>query len=81
MFRDINTTNTAGIDRLPGIFLTNGANVLVNQLHIFVIFQYIWKNSQVLWKTNVSNYRPNSLLSLLWKVNKQTCFVNKQLNF
>ena len=40
-FRDIDTSKAASIDRLPGGFLKDGANALLNWLQIFEIFQYL----------------------------------------
>ena len=40
ILRDIDTSKAAGIDRLPGRFLKDGANFL-NRLQIFVIFPYL----------------------------------------
>ena len=42
ILRDIDTSKTTGIDRLPGRFLKDGANFLAGiRLQIFVIFQYL----------------------------------------
>ena len=74
--RDIGTSKAAGIDRLPGRFLKNGADVLakpftdISNLSISLnkfssAFRKIFKKGR---KTNVSKYRPISLLPILSKV-------------
>ena len=81
ILRDINTSKAAGIDRLPGRFLKDGANVLAKpvtdicNLSISLNkFPSAFKLAKVKpifkkgRKTNVSNYRPISLLPILSKV-------------
>ena len=79
--RDNDTSKAAGMDRLPGRFLNDGANVLTKPvtdicnfsislnkfLSAFILTKVkpIFKKGQ---KTNVSNYRPISLLPILLKV-------------
>ena len=78
ILRDINTSKAASIDRLPGRFLNDGANVpakaVTDICNLFISlnkFQNafklakikpIFKNGQ---KTNASNYRPISLQPIL----------------
>ena len=45
---DIDTTKSTGIDRLPARFLKDGAILYLNRLQIFVIFEYVRINSQLL---------------------------------
>ena len=89
ILRDIDTSKAAGIDRVPGRFLKDGADVLakpvtnicnlsrtLNKLaRAFKLAKVkpIFKKGR---KTNVSNYRPISLLPILSKVIKKV--VNKQ---
>ena len=79
ILRDINTSKAAGIDRLPGRFLKDGANVLAKPVtdicnlsislnkfpSAFKLAKVIFKKGR---KTNVSNYRPIFLLPILSKV-------------
>ena len=44
----IDTTKSTGIDRLPARFLKDGAILYLNRLQIFVIFEYVRINSQLL---------------------------------
>ena len=79
--RDINTSKAAGIDRLPGRFLKDGADVLAKpvtdncNLSISLNkFTCAFKLAEVKPifkkgpKTNFSNYQPISLLPILSKV-------------
>ena len=91
--RDTDTSKAAGIDRLPGRFLKDGASVLAKlvtdicnvsiSLNKFpsafklAKVKSFFKKGQ---KTNMSNYRPISLLPILSKVIEKL-FTNKQLNF
>ena len=81
ILRDIDTSKAAGIDRLPGRFLKDGANVLAKpvtdicNLSISLNkFPSAFKLAKVKpsfkkgQKTNFSNYRPISLLPILSKV-------------
>ena len=81
ILRDIDTSEAASINRLPGRFLKNGANVLAKpvtdtcNLSISLNkFPSAFKLAKVKpifkrgRKTNVSNYRPISLLPMLSKV-------------
>ena len=81
ILRDINTSKAAGIDRLPGRFLKDGANVLAKPVEDVCNlsiplnkFPSAFKLSKVKLifkkgrKTNVSNYRPISLLPILSKI-------------
>ena len=79
--RDNATSKAAGIDRLPGRFLNDGANVLAKpitdicnlSIHLNK-FPSAFKLAKVKtifkkgWKTNVLNYRLISLLQILLKV-------------
>ena len=81
ILRDIDTSKAAGIDSLPGKFLKDGADVLAKpvtdicnlsiSLNKFpralklAKVKTIFKKDR---KTNVSNYRPISLLRILSKV-------------
>ena len=81
ILRDIDTSKAASIDRLPGRFLNDDANVLAKAVtdicNLFISLNKfpsafklakvkpIFKKGQ---KTNVSNYRPISLLPILSKV-------------
>ena len=81
ILRAIDTSKAAGIDRLPEIFLNNGADVLAKPVTDICNLSIslnkfsrafkvengkpIFKKSR---KTNVSNYRPISLLPILFKV-------------
>ena len=81
ILRDIDTSKAAGIDRLLRRFLKDGANVLakpVTDIYNLSIslskfpstfklakFKPIFKKGR---RTNVSNYRPISLLPILSKV-------------
>ena len=94
ILRDINTSKTAGIDRLPGRFLKDGADVLAKpvtdicnlsiSLNKFpspfklAKVKPVFKKGQ---KTNVSNYRPISLLHKFFPRSLKKLFTNKQLNF
>ena len=78
--RDIDTTKAVGIDRLPGRFLKDGADVLAKPVTDICSLSIplnkftsafklgkvkpIFKKGQ---KTNISNYRPVSLLQILPK--------------
>ena len=79
--KDINTSKAAGIDRLPGRFLKDGADVLAKPVtdicNVSISlnkFPRAFKLAKVKRickkgrKTNVSNYRPISLLPILSKV-------------
>ena len=79
--RDIDTSKVAGIDRLPGRFLKDGANVLAKPITSICNlsislnkFPSAFKLAKVKpifkkrRKTHVSNYRPISLLPILSKV-------------
>ena len=79
--RDIDTSKAAGTDRLPGRFLKDGTNVLTKPVtdicNLSVSlnkFPRAFKLAKVKpifkkgCKTNVSNYRPISLLPILSKV-------------
>ena len=77
ILRDIDTSKAAGIDRLLGRFLKDGANVLAkpvtdicNLSMSLNKFPSSLKLAKVkpISKTSVSNYRPISLLPILSKV-------------
>ena len=81
MFRDVDTSKAAGIDRLPGRFLKDGADVLAKQVTDICNLSIslnklpssfnsakvkpIFKKGR---KINFSNYRPISLLPMLSKI-------------
>ena len=80
LFREIDTSKAARIDRLPGRFLKDGTKVLAKLVtdicHLSISlnkFPSAFKLAKVEpifrkgGKTNVSNYRPISLLSILSK--------------
>ena len=93
ILRDINASKTTGIDRLPGRFLKDGADVLAKpvtyicNLSIFLNkFPRAFKLVKVKpfskkgRKTNLSNYQPISLLPILSKVTEKV-FHEQELNF
>ena len=100
ILRDIDTSKAVGIDRLQGRFLKDGANVLakpVTDICNLSIplnkFPSAFKSAKVKpifkkgRKTNVSNYRPISLLPILSKVTEKvvheqtTKFLNYNIIF
>ena len=91
--RDIDNSKAAGIDRLSGRFLKDGANALVKPIKDICNLSISLNKSPSAfklakvkpifkkgWKTNVSNYRLISLLTILSKVIEKV--VHKQtINF
>ena len=94
ILRDIDTSKAAGFNKLPGRFLKDSANVLAKpatdicnlsiSLNKFpspfklAKVKPVFKKGQ---KTNVSNYRPISLLHKFFPRSLKKLFTNKQLNF
>ena len=89
--RDIDNSKAAGIDRLPGKFLKDGANVLAKpvtdicnlsiSLNKFSSAFKLAKGKPIFKKGRItaSNYRPISLLPILSKVIEKVA--HEQLNF
>ena len=66
ILRDINTSKTAGVNKLPGRFLEDGVDVLAKSVTDICSFQYLWINSQELsnWqKLNLFSKKAEKLMS------------------